>query len=361
MKEKSEFSGVKFLSIASHIFEKSTEFLFHTLDEIIYEVLEEVVKAMHGEAGTVRLYDEEKKKLILKVAYKFSEKYKNKPAIGVGESIAGLVFQNEKVLIVEDLRKNKKYLYPEFPLKEKVFSLISAPLITHGKKLGVVSVYFSSPKKFSKEEIEFFSIITHFVSVVIANYNLQEEIYRHHRETIASMILELESKDPYLKGHSERVAKLSQKIALELNLPSPEVRLLREMAVLHDIGKIIIDSTIMHKPGPLTKEEWAIIKQHPILGEKIISPIRTMRDGRSIIRHHHERIDGKGYPDGLKGDSIPFLARIVAVADAYDAMTSLRPYRNAYSKEKAIEELKKNAGKQFDEKVVRAALKVLNK
>ena len=157
------------------------------------------------------------------------------------------------------------------------------------------------------------------------------------------------------------MAELSEKIARELRLPPHEVRIIREMAVLHDLGKIVLDSTIMHKPGPLTPEEWAIMKQHPLLGERIVSPIKAMEKGRALIRHHHERVDGKGYPNGLKGDSIPLSAKIVAVADAYDAMTSLRPYRSAYSKEKAIEELKKNAGKQFDKRVVEVALRVLER
>ncbi|MCD6219363.1 HD-GYP domain-containing protein [Candidatus Calescamantes bacterium] len=361
MEEKTRIRSSLFLATVCKILEKSTEFSFHTLDEIIYEVLEEVVKIMKAKAGTVRLYNEEREELILKVTYGLSKKYTEKPAIKVGESVAGLVFQTGKPLVVEHLRKDKRYLYPEFPLKEKVFSLISAPLKTSDKKLGVVSVYFSLPRSFSKEEIDFFSIMAHFVSIIINNYSLQEELYRHHRETIASLILELESKDPYLKGHSERVAELSEKIARELRLPPHEVRIIREMAVLHDLGKIVLDSTIMHKPGPLTPEEWAIMKQHPLLGERIVSPIKAMEKGRALIRHHHERVDGKGYPNGLKGDSIPLSAKIVAVADAYDAMTSLRPYRSAYSKEKAIEELKKNAGKQFDKRVVEVALRVLER
>ncbi len=359
MGREEKITPAEFLSTACKILEKTTDIFFHTLEDILQDILREIVGIMRAKAGTVRLYDEEKDVLVLRATHGMSREYKKKPAIRVGESVAGVVFQIGKPIIVQDLRKDKKYLYPEFPLKEKVFSLISSPLKSSGKILGVVSVYFPSPRTFSQEEIEFFGIVTCFVSIIISNYRLQEELYRYHKETMASLILELESKDPYLKGHSERVAELSEKIAREMGRTPQEIKIIKEMAVLHDLGKIILDSSIMHKPGPLNPEEWAIMKQHPLLGERIISPIKAMESGRVLIRYHHERIDGAGYPDGLKGENIPLLAKIVAVADAYDAMTSPRPYRGAYSSEKAIEELKRNAGKQFDEEVVKAAIRVI--
>ena len=359
MPKKNKISSAHLLSTTRKILEKSQEVLFYTLPEITGEVLREIVNVMKAKSATLRLFDEEKKELVLMTTYGLSKDYEKKPSIKVGESIAGVVFQKGNPLIVEDLTKNKDYLYREFPLKEGIFSLISAPLRTPEKKLGVASIYFPHPKTFSKEEIDFFTIAVNFVSIVITNYELQEKLHRYHKETIASLILELESRLPYLKGHSEKVAALSEKIAQQLSLPSKEIKTIKEMAILHDIGKIIIDKTVLYKKGPLSSKERDIIKQHPLLGEKIVSPIKAMEPGKVLIRSHHERIDGKGYPDGLKGDSLPLLAKIIAVADAYDAMTSLRPYRNAYSKKKAIDELRKNVGRQFDEKIVNACLKIL--
>jgi HD-GYP domain-containing protein (c-di-GMP phosphodiesterase class II) len=132
-------------------------------------------------------------------------------------------------------------------------------------------------------------------------------------------------------------------------------------ALLHDIGKVGVDLSILNKPGRLTDEEYEIIKTHPMQGYEIIKPIKFLQDKFAAIKYHHERWDGTGYPEGLKGEEIPLEARIVSVADTFDAMTSTRSYRKALDKEIAIEEIKKNAGKQFDPRVVAAFLKIINK
>jgi HD-GYP domain-containing protein (c-di-GMP phosphodiesterase class II) len=160
-------------------------------------------------------------------------------------------------------------------------------------------------------------------------------------------------------------------VELELQKASPDVREriswyigisdIRKCGFFHDIGKVKIPDSILNKPGRLTDEEFEIIKKHPVIGEQILSSIASLRDVLPVVRHHHERWDGKGYPDRLSGDNIPFEARIVSVADAYDAMVSDRPYRKGMSAEKAIEELEKCAGSQFDPLIVKAFMKVLKK
>ena len=147
--------------------------------------------------------------------------------------------------------------------------------------------------------------------------------------------------------------------AMGLSIYSAEV--VRYAAILHDIGKIGIPDHILSKSNSLTEQEWNQIKKHSTIGAEIIKQINSLSDASKIVYHHHERYDGEGYPDGLKGESIPLGSRIIAVIDAYDAMTSRRPYREALSKEEAIMELKKHAGTQFDRKVVEAFLKVLER
>jgi HD-GYP domain-containing protein (c-di-GMP phosphodiesterase class II) len=136
---------------------------------------------------------------------------------------------------------------------------------------------------------------------------------------------------------------------------------MRTVGYLHDIGKIGVRDSILNKPGPLTTEEYEIVKKHPSIGDSIVSELGLVPEERSIIRHHHERWDGKGYPDGLAGEQIPMLARIVSVVDAFDAMTSKRAYRDAMSREEALAELKKNSGEQFDPRALEAFLKVVEK
>lgn len=180
----------------------------------------------------------------------------------------------------------------------------------------------------------------------------QEKLQRSYLNTIQSLAQALEAKDPYTRGHSERVKRYAVDIAGRLGLSSEEIRLLEDICVLHDIGKIGIPENILAKPSSLSEEEWRIIKMHPIIGEKILQHIEFLRPGLSIIRDHHERPDGKGYPNSLKMEDISLLASIVAVADAFDAMTSNRPYRKAFTKDETIAVLKQNKGSQFDSRVV---------
>lgn len=170
---------------------------------------------------------------------------------------------------------------------------------------------------------------------------------------IFSLTLALESKDPYTHGHSERVAEYSIEIARCLGLSEKLQENLWRAAILHDIGKIGIPDAILNKPGLLTNEEWPIMKSHPERGENICSKLNFAREILPIIRYHHERYDGQGYPDGLKGESIPFLARIISISDAVDAITSERSYRSPRTFDIAISELKKGAGTQFDPVLVK--------
>jgi len=158
-----------------------------------------------------------------------------------------------------------------------------------------------------------------------------------------SLALSIEAKDPYTKGHCDRLANYSVALAHRLGLPQEQGVALRRAGIVHDIGKIAVPEHILIKRGPLTPDEWAIMKQHPGIGERICSPLKSFRFVPQIIRHHHEKMDGSGYPDGLKGDQIPLAARILQVADVYDALTTDRPYRAALPQELAIATMREEA------------------
>ena len=188
----------------------------------------------------------------------------------------------------------------------------------------------------------------------------QGRLLDYFYRVVESLVRALEAKDPYTKGHSERVADYAREIAVKMGLPEEKIKLLREIASIHDIGKLGISENILNKKEKLTDEELRLIRNHPLTGEEILKPLRISEEMLSAVRSHHERYDASGYPDKINGDNINIFAAIVSAADAYDAMTSCRPYRKPLSKEEAILELKKNSGTQFNPKVIEAFLQILD-
>jgi putative two-component system response regulator len=190
-------------------------------------------------------------------------------------------------------------------------------------------------------------------------HEIRQRLIRNYTSTITALIEAIDVKDSYTAGHSNRVSKLTGKIAEEMNLSRKEVDIIQHMALLHDIGKIGVHEDILRKEGQLEEHEWNEFKNHPINAIRILQHIDFLEGHLDAIRSHHERYDGLGYPDGLKGNEICLGARIISVADSWDAMQSNRPYRKSLEKEKAIEELIRNSGTQFDPEIVKVALKIL--
>lgn len=190
---------------------------------------------------------------------------------------------------------------------------------------------------------------------------LQEEL-DHSESIILTLAIALEAKDPYTKGHSERVGNLSVELALFIGLPEKEQSLIRKAGIIHDIGKIGIGEGVLHKQEPLSEEELQLIRQHPIIGENICKPLYSIQAILPAIRHHHERWDGRGYPDGLRGDEIPLMAKILGIADSLDAIMSERPYRRPASMEEALRkmEMERFSG-QWDSWLVERFVEMMKK
>ena len=181
---------------------------------------------------------------------------------------------------------------------------------------------------------------------------LYQQMQRGIYQSLLGLANALEAKDVYTRGHSERVGLTSRRLALALGVPTADAEVIARAGLLHDIGKIGVPEIVLRKAGPLSTEEWALMRQHPLIGAQIVSPFEFFASGALIIRAHHERMDGSGYPDGLVGDAIPLGARIVAVADVYDALTSDRPYRPAMSSDAALAHLMSQAGQGLDAMIV---------
>jgi putative nucleotidyltransferase with HDIG domain len=206
-------------------------------------------------------------------------------------------------------------------------------------------------------------IILFFFPLFLArrSFELYTKMRKVYLDTIRALAAAIDAKDPYTKGHSERVAETSVALAQELNLSDRDIEDIEYTALLHDIGKIGIADKILGKKGSLTNQEYEKIKEHTIMGANIIEPVDFLKNSYMAIYHHHEKYNGNGYPDGIKEEEIPLSARIIAVADACDAMGSDRPYRKKLSKDKIIREIKEQSGKQFDPKVVKAFLAIFER
>lgn len=197
---------------------------------------------------------------------------------------------------------------------------------------------------------------SHQVAISVENARLHEELKETFYDTIQAFAETIEMRDPYTGGHTKRVMEYSMAIGTRIGLPSGEREKLKLSAILHDIGKIGVTDKVLLKRGRLTPKEFDQMKRHTEIGPEVLSRIRKLKGIIPGIKHHHERYDGSGYPSGLRRNGIPLNARIIAVADAFDAMTSDRPYRKSLSPDIAIEELKKNSGTQFDPSAVKAFL-----
>ncbi len=252
--------------------------------------------------------------------------------------------------------------YQPYNVPRGVKSLLIAPLYVKSEHFGILTVEDKSTEmQFDATDMNYIGLLLKKASVALENNALYETIFNNLINTLKSLVTTLEAKDKYTQRHSDRVTRISTNIAGIMGCSEEDIEIIGFAGMLHDIGKIGVSDAVLQKRGKLTSEEYEIIKEHPGIGDQILEPLGMLPREQAIIRHHHERWDGNGYPDGLKGKEIPFLARIVSLADAYDAMTSNRVYRGALSHEVAVEEIKRNAGFQFDSIIVKAFISLCGK
>lgn len=241
-------------------------------------------------------------------------------------------------------------------------SIVILPLTAQGKVIGLLAADRQRPRAPQvKPDGDYLNVFANQVALAIENARMYRDLRESFISTVQSLAQALEAKDHYTRGHSDRVTQYALRLGDRLALPEVCLDQIRRVAVLHDIGKIGVDRGILHKPGPLLSAEREAIRQHPLLGQGIIAPLNLSKEEVAIVRHHHEHMDGSGYPDGLTGDQLPMQVRVVAVADVFDAMTTDRPYRRALQVEEALGIIKDGSGRQFDPLVVEALVDMVGR
>jgi len=261
--------------------------------------------------------------------------------------------------IIQDvLKEGKPQVVNDVVHNGHRFSFMCAPLKTRDKIIGVMNISHENKVHYTAEDLKFFTTLASQGAMVIENARLYSQLHNTFLATANVLAETIEKRDPYTGGHTKRVMDYALAIGKGLNLSEDEMTRLRLAAILHDIGKIGVRDKILLKQAELDQEEIKNIKTHTVLGEDILKSIDQLDDILPGVRQHHERFDGTGYPDGLAGVNIDIAARIIAVADAYDAMTTDRPYREALSHSRAITEIKKGASTQFDPAVVEVFLNI---
>jgi HD-GYP domain-containing protein (c-di-GMP phosphodiesterase class II) len=333
------------------------------IDELLDLLVETACRVFRAEAGSILFLDDKKNELIFAITTGPSRDKIIGKRIPVGQGVSGTVAKNKEALLISDVDFDDRWYNLDYLSDFKTRSIICVPLkLKDNTVIGVMEILNSdSGICFNKDDLELFQAFADQAAVAVENARLYNKLERNYLDTIKVLANTIDAKDAYTRGHSKRVSEYSLAIGRAYGLNKEELKELQYGSLLHDIGKIGVPNKIIGKAGRLTDLEFSSIKQHPSMGSSIVTPVSFLHDKIPAIRFHHERYDGKGYPEGLSGDNIPLHARIVAVADTFDAMTSTRPYRDGLSVDIAINEIKKNSGTQFDPKVVDAFLIAIEK
>lgn len=322
------------------------------LEKLFGLLLRKAMEALNARVGYILLCEKESWDMRIGAALGLPEEFGAEARIALrpGGVSYWVIEKNQPLLIrnIADTREFNRISRLGYTRE----TVMCAPLVIKDEVIGTLTMA-NRPENsaFTPDDLELLSTIAAQASVAIKNARLYEEQQTTYLSTVQALVSTIEASDAYTRGHSERVTRYSLAVARQMGLAQDAIRQLEQAAILHDIGKIGIESALLHKTGKLSGDDIDILRQHPSIGVRILEPIHFLKEVREIINQHHERYDGKGYPTGLQSSAIRLEARILAVADAYDAMTSDRPYRQALTHAVAIQEIEEHAGAQFDPQV----------
>ncbi|MGD8404479.1 MAG: HD domain-containing phosphohydrolase [Anaerolineales bacterium] len=330
-------------------------------------LLTQLVKHLQIDAACILLWNAETERLEYVAGLGFRTNSLTHTKLRLGEGFAGMAALERRVIKKEHLSgPDTDFVRSPMFGQEGFVSYFGVPLIAKGQVQGILEIFNRSLINPDTEWLSFLEMLGGQAAIAVDNATLFSDLQRSNIEitsaydaTIIGWSRALDMRDHETEGHTQRVTEMTLKLAHHINIPEEELIHIRRGATLHDIGKMGIPDRILHKPGPLTTEEWGTMRQHPKFAYALLMPISYLRPAKDIPYYHHERWDGSGYPRGLKGEEIPLSARLFAVVDVYDALTSDRPYRSAWSKQAALNYIQDEAGRLFDPNIVSTFLELV--
>jgi putative nucleotidyltransferase with HDIG domain len=334
------------------------------INDVFENILLQMVHVVGAEAGTLWVVNEELQEIEVSAAYGPTSKALLNIKLQKGEGIVGKVITSGEAHLIEDVSKDPNWAKRVDQSSGFITtSMITVPLVAKGNAIGALQLLNKKNHNlFTEEDVNLALALANQSALALHNSQMYDHLYKMFISVIRTLAKVLDARDPYTAGHSERVAKYSVWIAHRLGLPSGQCEELYKAALLHDIGKIGVSDEVLRKPTRLTNEEYELMKQHTVIGATILSnmePKSSVLNAIQTARSHHERMDGSGYPDRLTGDEIPLFAKIVGVADTFDAMTTVRPYSKGHTFEEGAAELKRCKNSLFDPDIVDAFTSIL--
>ncbi|MGM0898354.1 MAG: HD-GYP domain-containing protein [Bacillota bacterium] len=334
------------------------------LDKVFDNILGQMMHVIGAQAGTLWVADASAQHLQAVSAFGPAAAEILDVKVPKGQGVVWKVLETGQAERIEDVRSHADWNRRiDQALGFVTRSLLTVPLIVKGQALGSLQLLNKRDGEyFTEQDLRLAEALAHQSALALHNSQMYDELNRMLISMIRTLATVLDARDPYTAGHSGRVANYSLWIAQKIGMEPSECEELYKAALLHDIGKIGIRDELLQKPGRLTKEEFSAIQQHTVIGAGILAnmePQQAMERSVETAKSHHERLDGSGYPEGLKGDEIPLFARIVGVADTFDAMTTARPYSKGRTQREGAEELRRCRGELFEERLVDAMISIL--
>lgn len=328
------------------------------VDVVVESALASVRDVLGAERCALRLLDEETGELVLRGSLGMGAELRARAGrVRPEGTLLGKVLESGEPVVVEDVSDSEPGMHlPYYSAEVRAVAVV--PVRAGEKILGTLKIYSPAPRRWSEEDVGYLAIVACQTGLALENARLYSSLREYYLSAVRALAAALEARDVYTRGHSLRVARWARSCARLLGLSADEQEQVYLAGLLHDLGKIGVRESILLKPGYLDDEERKEVRGHPVVGARILEPARFPGAVIEAVRHHHEDYCGGGYPAGLVGEEIPLLARIIRVADAYDAMTSARPYRRALTAKAARQELRRCAGRQFDPRVVEAFLRI---